>query len=94
MARKKRKTGAAKKRTSDEALPRTTIEHTTSMGNELKVTFELVAEGEVRVVEYLRRRRGASNYSRVKDEEGKVHPADLIPVPLEFPSLTSDAPTV
>lgn len=82
----KRKSAGADKRVSEEARPQATVIHMTEIGTTVRVTFEKIDEEHVRVVEYHRKRKGASNFVRAKEEEGQVYPISQVKVKLIFPA--------
>jgi len=80
----KRKSAGADQRVSEEARPQATVIYMTEIGTMVRVTFEKIDEEHVRVVEYHRKRKGASNFVRAREGEGQVYPISQIRAKLVF----------
>lgn len=67
------------------------INKVTSLGTTLKVTLEPLEGERVRVLEYYRKAKRASQFKRVKSEEGQVISFDKLNLEQSFDELFAEA---
>ena len=72
-----------------------TVERSTALGTQLKLTLEALEHEQVRIVEYYRQPKNGQKFMRNKSQEGQIVPFEQLKLNKSFQELftpdTSDA---